>query len=105
MLDVIRRFFQAIITVMLLSACLIGQSQVLRYQISGSVKDEEGAVIQGVKVKLVDKNGNEFEDMTRENGRYIVQVPAGIYSVSAEYSGHKGWQSYSLNSFDVNDRH
>ena len=103
-LGVASNFFKAISSILLFSACLLAQSEILRYRITGSVKDEAGAAIKGVTVKLIDKTGNEFQDVTHEDGRYSVVVPAGIFSVSAQYMAHNGWDKYFLDRFEVGDK-
>lgn len=58
-------------------------------QITGLVTDSSGAVMQGVKVKLVNQQtGWTRETSTSETGSYSFPLlPVGVYSVSAEQQG------------------
>lgn len=55
----------------------------------GTVTDENGGVITGLKVQLTGKNGKTFNSITDENGSYSLECPAGIYS--NEFVGSSGF--------------
>ncbi|UCE38084.1 MAG: right-handed parallel beta-helix repeat-containing protein [Thermoplasmata archaeon] len=55
--------------------------------ISGTVTDEDGEPISGVKVKLVDTT---FSATTNENGDFtLTDMPAGTYDLSLEKTGYQ----------------
>lgn len=59
--------------------------------IGGYVKDANGAVIPGAKVKATHKrSGGVFEVTTADDGRYLLaNVPAGVYEVQFGASGFR----------------
>lgn len=81
------------ITLFILTFCLIftafGQSDSGSAAISGTVKDQNGAVVQGANVVIKNKETNlERTVTTNSNGAFSSSVlPVGVYSVTAKASG------------------
>jgi hypothetical protein len=68
-------------------------AQTLTGSITGTIKDEQGAVLPGVSVTLTGKQGTKTE-VTDSNGVYrFPALEVGIYTVAAELSGFKKAQS------------
>ena len=65
--------------------------------ISGFVKDPSGAVVPGAQVTVKnDSTGTERNTKTNESGYYTVtNIPAGLYTVSAEAKGFKKFDTTS----------
>ena len=62
-------------------------AQTLTGSITGTVKDEQGAVLPGVTVTLTGKQGTQTQ-VTEANGNYrFPALEVGTYQVSAELSG------------------
>ena len=68
--------------------------------VSGQVTDEQGAVIPGTEVRLVDIGTNgAMTGLTNDAGRYsFTSVPPGKYNVTFT---KQGFSSYQVNSQDV----
>ena len=64
-------------------------------QLSGFVKDSAGAAIAGAKVMVKSEGTNlTRETTTNEEGYYVVSsIPPGFYTVSAEQTGFKRFES------------
>ena len=75
---------------MLLLAALIATpalAQTLTGSITGTVKDEQGAVLPGVNVTLTGKQGTQTK-VTDANGNYrFPALEVGTYAVSADLTG------------------
>jgi len=72
--------------------CLVAlelPAQVTTGTISGTVKDQSGAVLPGAAVKVTNvENGTVRTSATGSGGEYrIVSLPAGVYEVDASLSG------------------
>ena len=62
-------------------------AQTLTGSITGTIKDEQGAVLPGVTVTLTGKQGTQTQ-VTEANGNYrFPALEVGTYEVSAELSG------------------
>src|SRR5512134_1297190 len=62
-------------------------AQTLTGAISGTVKDEQGAVLPGVNVTLTGRQGAQTQ-VTDQNGTYrFLALNPGTYEVSADLSG------------------
>ena len=85
---------------LLLGACA-ANAQVDTGTILGTIKDQQGAVVPGVKVTITNLGtANSSITTTREDGTYIVTpLKIGSYQVSAEFSGFKKSQN---SPFDLN---
>ncbi len=58
--------------------------------LSGTVKDQQGAVVPGVTVTLTSQAGVQRATVTGDAGRYsFLQVTPGLYAVRAELQGFK----------------
>lgn len=79
---IIRNLCLSIVTLLCLASVSFGQSY---GQINGTVKDQNGAVIAGATVKLVDPNTNvERTATTNAEGFYqFINIPPGNYNVVA----------------------
>ena len=84
-----RRFLRGLLLTVLLTmpAVLFGQGYF--GTVSGEITDPSGAIIPGVKVRLVDQQkGYQFATTSDSVGRYLfTSIPPGLYSVSAEVPG------------------
>jgi hypothetical protein len=80
---------KSLLAVSLLAVTGLGQN--IRGTILGTVHDESGAVIRGVKVTVKQAaTGLVREETTNEVGEYLfAQLPVGTYNVTAEQSGFK----------------
>jgi len=59
-------------------------------QLSGVVRDEDGAALVGARITLVDEsNGTQVEATSDDRGRYTLQAPPGSYRLIAKASGFK----------------
>src|SRR4026208_278933 len=68
-------------------------AQTLTGSITGTIKDEQGAVLPGVSVTLTGKQGTKTE-VTDARGDYrFPALEVGTYTVAAELSGFKKAQS------------
>ena len=67
-------------------------------QISGSVRDQSGAVVRGASVVLTNPaTGQSRTIKTDASGSYVVtNLPAGIYDLTAEETGFKKFQQKGL---------
>jgi hypothetical protein len=81
---------------MLLGVILLAMPAMLFSQayfgtVSGTLTDQTGAVIGGVKVTLADQEkGYQFGATSDSAGRYLYRsIPPGLYSVTAEMNGFK----------------
>lgn len=65
-----------------------GQSIPLKAAISGTVKDQSGAALAGVRVTATDQQGSPpITTITDSEGFYALKSPAGTYTVTAESTG------------------
>ncbi|MBI4555937.1 MAG: TonB-dependent receptor [Candidatus Hydrogenedentes bacterium] len=73
----------------LISSMTLAQSD--RGAITGTLSDSTGAVLPGVSVSATNvQTGSRYETVSTETGNYtLVQLPAGIYELSAELPGFK----------------
>jgi hypothetical protein len=63
-------------------------------RISGFIKDPSGATIANAKVTVQNKSGLQRSTMTNDSGYYtITNVPAGLYTMTAEATGFERYQS------------
>ena len=78
-----------VVTLQLLASCLFAQVDSAR--IIGTVKDQGGAVIPGVKVQILNIATNiGYETVSKADGVYeSIPLKAGAYRVSAELGGFK----------------
>lgn len=74
---------------LMFATAALGQSD--RGTITGTVSDATGAVIPGVSVIATNtETGSRYETVSTETGNYtLVQLPAGVYELSAELPGFK----------------
>jgi hypothetical protein len=84
--------------ILVLSACLLISGALSAQSdlgtISGFVKDSSGGTIAGAKVTIQNKSGVGRQATSNESGYYtITNVPPGLYTVTAEASGFKKFQS------------
>jgi hypothetical protein len=77
---------------LLSASLLLAQSD--RGNLTGTVSDPTGALIPGVELVLRNpETGLERRTMTTDTGNYTIpQVPAGVYTLTAE---HQGFRKYS----------
>lgn len=70
---------------------ITGMAQSVNSTVSGTVKDQAGAVVTGAKVTLIDlSTRREVTSTTNEQGFYTIQdVRAGNYKLTAERDGFK----------------
>ena len=76
-------------------------AQTTTSEINGTVKDEQGAVIAGATVKLIDNSTNrEVSTSSTGEGFFAFNnIPAGTYTVIAE---HSGFQRLSIQDVKLN---
>ncbi|MBO5489274.1 MAG: carboxypeptidase regulatory-like domain-containing protein, partial [Eubacterium sp.] len=61
----------------------------------GIVKDQNGKVVEGVKVSFYNKEyATTYETTTNAGGYYSMDVPAGTYTIRAEYYDGEKMESY-----------
>jgi hypothetical protein len=80
-----QRFFRT--AAVLLLAALIGApalAQSLTGSITGTIKDEQGAVLPGVTVTLTGKQGTQTQVTDASGGYRFPALEVGTYAVSAD---------------------
>src|ERR1051326_81943 len=82
-----RRSISVLICLFLIA--IIANAQIANVVVSGTVKDETGAVIPGVSVTITNTQTGLVKTMvTGEDGRYsVLSMPSGTYDVPAELPG------------------
>jgi hypothetical protein len=82
---------QAAVIAVLLAFPALSPAQSDNVSLSGIVKDSSGATIAGARILLSDERTSlERHASTNESGFYIfTNIPAGMYSISAEAAGFK----------------
>src|SRR5204863_3139273 len=85
----LRLAFASILVLGLCALSAVAQSQATTGQISGVVKDSNGAVVPNARVKATNKDTGLARDVTAsDDGIYtIVTLPPGRYTVVAEAGG------------------
>lgn len=78
-------------------------AQNLYASIRGTVTDQSGAVIGGINLTAVNvSTGVTYKTVSAANGSYsFLQLPIGTYTVTAEQSGFKQYQSQGIH-LDIN---
>lgn len=83
--DTMRRLLCGIAFLTLGAASLFAQAQ-----LSGTVRDEDGAALAGVRITLVDEsNGSQVETKSDDRGKFSIQAPPGDYRLIAKANGFK----------------
>ena len=84
-----RRFLRGLLFAILLTMPVMLFAQGYFGTVSGEITDPSGAVVPGVKVRLVDQQkGYQYATISDSVGRYLfTSVPPGLYIVSAEMPG------------------
>jgi hypothetical protein len=87
------------------AACISALSQTTGATLSGTVEDEKGAVIPGVRITIANPaTGLERNVQTDSSGTYIIPLlPPGTYTITAEQTGFKRVQ-YANVVLNVNDQ-
>ncbi len=73
------RIIRIVIFVLFLAACVFAQKGV----VSGSVFDEQGAVIPGIQIEFISEKGRTFSASTNAAGEYRLELESGLYKVIA----------------------
>src|SRR4051794_34792608 len=86
-----KRFLMSRVARMLLVFVLCAAAQTQNGDILGTVHDQSGAVVAGVKITAEDSNtGVRREAKTSEDGTYrFDKLPKGNYTITAELAGFK----------------
>ena len=100
-----KKFFSSLSSLALLSLLVFGafsietEAQLTRGAISGTVRDETGAVVPGATVRVINNQTNvSREATTNENGFYRVgALEPGIYQVRVESSGFGTVENRNVN--------
>jgi hypothetical protein len=71
------KLLQVFILIFGLAISCHSQSAIL----SGTVYDQQGAVIQNAEIILKDKKGKDYKAKTNDIGKYEIQLPEGIYTI------------------------
>lgn len=69
--------------------------------LTGVVTDQAGAGIEDTKIILTNAKGYSFDAFTNEYGTYRISIPAGTYSINAEYTKHRGWEKFNVEKFEI----
>jgi predicted heme/steroid binding protein len=65
-------------------------------RISGFVNDQSGAAVPNAKVTVRNQSGVERQATTNESGYYVISnIPAGLYTMTAEAPGFRRYESMS----------
>jgi predicted heme/steroid binding protein len=88
----------SIVVGVLILCMVVGPSKVQAQsdlgRISGFVKDQSGATIANAKVTVRNVNGVERQTITNDSGHYVItNVPAGLYTMTAEATGFQKFLS------------
>ena len=59
--------------------------------VSGTIRDQSGAVIPGVTVRLIGPDGEVARTSTGQSGDFELAAPAGSYTLRAELPGFNPW--------------
>jgi hypothetical protein len=88
----------ASVVFMLLLAALTAFAQTTSSEVSGSVRDEAGAVIAGATIHLADNaTKTEVTSVANADGKYIfANVRPGVYTIVAEQAGFKRQEIQSV---------
>ncbi len=69
--------------------------------LSGTVYDQEGAVISETKITLTNKDGKKFEALANDDGIYKIIAPAGTYLIEVIYPHHQAWGKFSIEKYEL----
>ncbi len=94
---------------LLMIFALIGSGQPLAAQVgspspmkpsilTGRVFDRNGAVVVGSEVSLIGDRGTRFGTLTNDEGIYLVDLPAGFYSL--QIRAH-GFSTFSFECYQI----
>lgn len=78
------RLICALVSVFLVAAASHAQERVT---VSGTVTDPSGAVVPGALVEAIAGGGIAADGITGQDGRYRLEVPAGLYELRARLQG------------------
>lgn len=95
------KILQTLVLILSLVFVAFAQNEGKTTQLSGNISDQTGGAIADVKVSLKNVKGLKFETFSNENGIYVLSVPGGTYTVEAEYMGHKGWEKFKVENFEI----
>ncbi len=71
------------------------------YSLKGAVVDEGGAPIPDTKITFKQDNGQTYVAYSDPDGLYQMKIPAGTYSVEAQYTKHQAWKVFKLAKYSV----
>lgn len=66
--------------------------------LSGRVFDRNGAVVVGSEVSLGGYRGSKYKTLTNDEGIYLFELPAGLYSVQIRANG---FSMFSLDCYQI----
>lgn len=64
--------------------------------LTGTIYDQQGAVIPNVEIYLKNEKGKEYKVKTNNEGIYIIKIPAGVYDVEFQ---HNFFKSYKVKKY------
>lgn len=70
-----------ILQILVLTFCFVAFANSQTVLITGTIYDEQGAVITQTNVKAVNEKGEKIENLTDEAGIFTINVPVGKYSL------------------------
>lgn len=78
----------AVLTIFLFF-CVVGTSaqQSVPAGLTGTVMDDQGAVIPGVKIEATNRKGKVTVGRSDINGRYKMELPSGLYDLQFGFPG------------------
>jgi hypothetical protein len=105
-----RHYLRLVLSLLTLTVAILGLSALAAAQevtgsISGSVKDQNGAAVQGAQVTVADPTrGFQQTYVTTDEGAFTAtQLPASVYTFTVEMPGFKKHVQENL-TINVNDR-
>ena len=91
------KFLCALVLIFGLSVIANAQKTLL----SGTVYDQEGAVIFGTKITLTNKDGKKFEVLANDEGIYKIIVRAGTYLIEVIHPHNQAWEKFSIENYEL----
>jgi hypothetical protein len=70
-------------------------------ELEGKVIDQGGAIIPLAKIVLTNSKGKKFASITDEDGEYLLRIPAGTYTVEAEYTEYRAWEKFKVEKYEI----
>lgn len=87
-----------ILKALFLVFCLTIFANAQKATLTGTVYDQQGAVIPGTLVKILDKNKKEYLAKSNDEGIYQIDLPANIYSIEVTADG---FEKFKINQYRI----